>query len=131
MPGYANYLKGSDPRQWLTRVPTFAGVRYAEVYEGIDVAYHGNEGALEYDFIVAPGADPAAIRLAFEGTDRISVDGRGELVIGIAGGELRQRRSVLYQEIGGRRREVDGGYALAGGESGLSWAPTTTRGPWS
>lgn len=63
LPGAVNYLRGNDPKQWSTDVPTFAKVRYQKLYPGIDLIYHGNRGRLEYDFVVAPGGDPSAIQL--------------------------------------------------------------------
>jgi hypothetical protein len=65
LPGKSNYFVGSDPSQWHTNVPTYAKVRYEGVYRGIDVVYYGNQRQLEYDFVVAPGADPRVIRLSF------------------------------------------------------------------
>ncbi|MCU1235482.1 MAG: hypothetical protein JWP63_3449 [Candidatus Solibacter sp.] len=103
--GVSNYL-GRRP---LAGVPQFARVRYREVWPGIDVVFYGSGGELEYDFLVAPGADPRRIRLEFEGAREIRSDG-GELVLSTAAGELRQRAPVIYQE--GER--VRGGYVLRG-----------------
>jgi hypothetical protein len=64
--GKVNYFRGSDPARWLTEIPTYARVRYANVYPGIDLVFYGNEGELQYDFVVAPGADPSLIRLEIE-----------------------------------------------------------------
>jgi hypothetical protein len=58
LPGKANYFLGNDSAKWHRDVPTFAKVRYAGVYPGIDVVYYGNQGRLEYDFMVSPQADP-------------------------------------------------------------------------
>ena len=58
-----NYFVGSDPKDWHTGIPTFAKVSYADVYPGVDLIYYGNQGKLEYDFVVAPGADPKVIKL--------------------------------------------------------------------
>ena len=66
LPGKSNYFLGSDPSKWRTNVPTYAKVRYEDVYPGIDLVYYGNQRQLEYDLVVAPGADPRAIRLAFQ-----------------------------------------------------------------
>src|SRR5580765_3189832 len=75
LPGRQHSLVGRDPSRWRTDVPTYARVRYRSVYRGIDVLYYGAEGRqLEYDFVVAPGADPGAIRLAFDGVDRLALD---------------------------------------------------------
>jgi hypothetical protein len=93
-------------------VPTYGRVHYDEVYPGVDLVYYGNQQRLEYDFVVAPGADPGAIALAFTGTDRVEVDARGDLVLHVAGGEIRQPRPFLYQEVGGARQEISGGYVL-------------------
>src|SRR5262249_22196927 len=67
LPGTSNYLLGSDPSQWHTNIPNYAQVEYQGVYSGIDLRYHGNGQHLEYDFVVAAGANPDAIRLGFAG----------------------------------------------------------------
>src|SRR5437879_1232125 len=66
-PGKSNYLLGNEPSQWLLGIANYAQVQYQDVYPGVDAVYHGNQRQLEYDFRVAPGADPGAIRLAFTG----------------------------------------------------------------
>ncbi|MBX3303499.1 MAG: hypothetical protein KF693_14890 [Nitrospira sp.] len=81
LPGIVNYFIGNDPAKWRTKIPTYAKVQYEEVYPSIDLAYYGNQGKLEYDFIVAPGADPNQIMLAFEGTSDIKVAESGDLLL--------------------------------------------------
>jgi hypothetical protein len=66
LPGKSNYFIGNDPKKWRTNVPNYARVKYANVYPGVDLVYYGNQGRLEYDFVVAPGADPCAITLELE-----------------------------------------------------------------
>ena len=112
LPGRSNYLFGADPSKWRTGVPAFEKVRYASVYEGIDAVYYGRQGSLEYDFVVAPGADPSRVRLRFEGARGLRVDESGDLVISAEGGDVRQQRPVAYQEFGGARKEVEARYAL-------------------
>ncbi len=114
LPGTANYFVGADPAKWLADVPTFGKVRYRNVYAGIDVEYYGNQRQLEYDFILAPAAAPRDIRLAFEGARRLRIDASGDLLIGVAGGEIRQRKPYLYQVKDGVRHEVRGGYVRRG-----------------
>ena len=120
--GRANYFTGRDPGKWVRDVPTYGRVRYRGVYPGVDVEYYGNQRQLEYDFIVAPNASPGRIRLTFEGAERLAIDAAtGDLVLGVAGGEIRQRRPVLYQLKDGVRREVPGRYTLRGrGEVGFA-----------
>ena len=114
LPGKANYFIGSDPANWRTDVPTYAKVRYKNVYPGIDLIYYGNQRQLEYDFVVSPGADPKRIRLGFQGADKLEVDAQGDLVLHTATGVIRQRKPVIYQEVEGARREIAGGYVLEG-----------------
>src|SRR5947209_9158105 len=64
LPGKTNYFVGNDPKKWRTDVPTYGKVKYEGVYPGVDLVYYGNQRQLEYDFVVAPGADPKAITLA-------------------------------------------------------------------
>ncbi|MGH9938821.1 MAG: SBBP repeat-containing protein, partial [Blastocatellia bacterium] len=112
--GKVNYFIGSDPQAWRAGAPTYAKVRYQSVYPGIDLVYYGNQRQIEYDFIVASGADPRVIRLGFQGADRIEVDAQGDLILHTAGGELRQPKPTLYQEINGARKEIAGGYVMTG-----------------
>src|SRR5258706_8642790 len=113
-PGKANYFVGGDRSKWFTNVPTYSKVRYQNVYPGIDLVYYGNQRQLEYDFVVAPGADPNKIVLGFKGADRLEIDSQGDLVLHAAGGDIRQRKPVIYQEIDGVRQEVAGRYVRKG-----------------
>ncbi|HWT00008.1 MAG TPA: SBBP repeat-containing protein [Pyrinomonadaceae bacterium] len=116
LPGRINYLRGDDPSKWQTDVRTYGAVRYRGIYDGVDLVYYGNEqGQMEYDFEVAPGADPNQISLLIEGADALEVDASGDLVITTPVGEMRQRRPTVYQEVRGSRREVEGGYAVEAG----------------
>ncbi|TAK90141.1 MAG: hypothetical protein EPO07_20525, partial [Verrucomicrobia bacterium] len=81
LPGIVNYFLGSDPKLWRTSVPTFARVRYHGVYPGVDLVYYGNQRQLEYDFVVAPGADAGRIQLRMDGADALSVASNGDLVV--------------------------------------------------
>jgi len=67
LPGKSNYFIGNDSKNWHTNIPTYAKVQYKDIYPGIDLIYYGNQRQLEYDFVVAPGADPGVIRIAFDG----------------------------------------------------------------
>jgi uncharacterized protein (TIGR03437 family) len=116
LPGRVNYLHGRDPRQWQTEVPTYAKVRYAAVYPGVDWVFYGNQQQLEYDFIVAPNADPRAIRMRFAGVQGVQLNDAGELILQTAGGPVRQMRPYIYQEVAGVRREVTGSYKLRGAQ---------------
>jgi hypothetical protein len=123
LPGKVNYLRGSDPTRWQTQVPTYAKVGYENVYPGIDLVYYGNQRELEYDFIVAPGADSGLIALTFEGADAMDVDGAGNLILQTGAGRLIQRAPRVYQEINGvqqtipSRYRVDIGHAKQSGSS--------------
>ena len=114
LPGRSNHYAGPDPSGWRLNVPQYAKVRYQQVYPGVDLVFYGRSQRLEYDFIVAPGANPGEIRLEFDGSEGIRVDDRGDLVVRTAAGEVRQHRPTVYQEVNGRRQTVQGGYALVG-----------------
>jgi len=110
--GKVNYLIGTDPAEWRTNIPTYARVRYEALYPGIDLVFHGRGGALEYDFVVAPGADPARIALRIDGAERLEVSPSGDLVIDTPNGALRYRKPFIYQERNGVKQRVAGGYIL-------------------
>jgi hypothetical protein len=114
LPGKSNYFIGNDPAQWRTGVPNFGRVAAQGVYPGIDLAYHGNQGQLEYDFEVAPGADPSKIRFALEGARHLQIDSQGDLLVKVESGELRFRRPVAYQKVHGAESFVPVSYELKG-----------------
>jgi len=86
LPGKSNYFIGNDPEKWHTCIPQFAGVHYQGVYPGIDLVFYGNQGHLEYDFQVAPGADPSQTELQFDSAAKLELS-NGDLILkGFAGG---------------------------------------------
>jgi hypothetical protein len=112
LPGRVNYFIGRDPAKWHTNVPTYARVRYKNVYPGIDLVYYGNHRHLEYDFAIAPGADPSRIRFEITGANQIELDAEGNLVLQTSSGELHFQSPVIYQESQGQRVAVAGSYVV-------------------
>ena len=130
LPGKSNYFLGNDPKQWRTNVPNYAKVAYKNVYPGVDLVYYGNQGRLEYDFVVAPGADPKAITLEIETgnskletrqssvvSSQLSVAPNGDLVIATDEGEIRLHKPLVYQLENPKspiqnRRFLDGRYVV-------------------
>ncbi len=103
-PGTSNYFIGNDSTHWQTNVPNYAKVRYQSIYPGIDLVYYGNQSQLEYDFVLAPGADPSRISLGFAAQrraqtklHRLRLDNNGDLVIDVNGREVRFRKPFVYQ----------------------------------
>jgi hypothetical protein len=119
LPGRVNYYIGNDPAQWRTGVATFAQVRYPGVYPGIDLVYHGTQGRLEYDFAVAPGADPRAIGLQFQGGKAPRLGRRGELTIAAGEHAMTFEAPVAYQLVAGHRQPVSARYHLHDGVVGF------------
>ena len=121
LPGVANYFVGNDPAKWQTEIPTFAKVRYTDVYPGVDLVYYGNQSRLEYDFLLAPGADPNRIRLSFDGARKLKLNPNGDLVIAASHGELSFQKPVIYQTVDGAagtvRTPVVGSFRLMAGNT--------------
>ena len=111
LPGKSNYFTGSDPAKWHTDIPTYAKVRYQDVYPGIDLVYYGNqEGKLEHDFVVAAGADPQQIKFDLSDEDRTPALNDGEVRLHSKAGDIRLHAPVAYQVIGGKRRAIAASY---------------------
>ena len=106
--GKSNYLIGNDRSKWYTDIPTFSKVRFADVWPGIDLVWYGNQGVLEYDFVVKPGADPSRVRIAVEGADRLRLDSEGNVVAKAKTFEVTQRAPVIYQDGEQGRRLIVG-----------------------
>jgi hypothetical protein len=114
LPGKSNYLSGKNPENWRTNVPNYRSVREQGVFPGIDLVYYGTQGQLEYDLMVAPGADPKVIRFAVDGASKLSVSSDGDLLLGIADGEVRFHKPFAYQKDGSAKTVVAANYVLEG-----------------
>jgi len=112
LPGKSNYLIGSQPVDWHVNVPNYRKVAERGVYPGIDLVYYGTQRQIEYDFVVAPGADARVIRLAIDGPKKLRIDAEGELVASVEGGEVRLKKPFAYQEVDSGKKTVAANYIL-------------------
>lgn len=107
-----NYFVGNDASKWQRDLANYARVKYMGVYPGVDLVYYGNQMQLEYDFLVAPGADPRQITMNIDGAKSLKLDSRGNLVLGTNQGDIVQQAPIAYQQVDGARRHVDASYAM-------------------
>ncbi|MGZ5033481.1 MAG: DUF7948 domain-containing protein [Usitatibacter sp.] len=114
LPGESHYLTGLDGRKPVTHVPHYGRVKVERVYRGIDLAYYGSGSQVEYDFIVAPGANPCAIAIDVEGARRLEIDAEGKLLIHTEAGSLVWKAPIAYQQRDGERRTVPSSYVMRG-----------------
>jgi hypothetical protein len=108
----SNYFRGSNPKGHTTDITHYGRVRYTQIYPGIDVVFYGNQRDLEYDFVIAPGADPRQIRLAVEGAEIPTIDSVGNLVLRSSFGEIKQHRPSVYQNVDGGRIAIPADYVI-------------------
>ena len=112
LPGKVYYATGESKGR-LTGASRFSRVKYTGVYPGIDLEYYGRDRQFEFDFTVAPHADPRQIRLEFAGADRISVGNDGALRLELGSEHLLLKTPRIYQERDGIRHEISGGYRVS------------------
>src|SRR5436190_571086 len=113
LPGKTNYLLTSDPKTWRTNLNMFRAVRYRSVYPGIDLLYYGAQGRLEYDFVVAPGADPSRISIDVSGASDLRISDEGDLLLDTGPGSFRFSKPTVYQhDAKGNRQFIPGAYVL-------------------
>ncbi|MEO2137196.1 MAG: hypothetical protein ABGY28_07035, partial [bacterium] len=72
LPGKVNYFVGNQAN-WKKGLRLYGQLRYEGIYPGIDLVFYGNRGHLEYDFVVAPGADPDLVSIEFDGALSTSI----------------------------------------------------------
>ena len=113
LPGKVNYLIGKDQAAWHTNVALFSEVQVAKVYPGVDLLFHGDQRQLEYDFVVAPGADPRRIGFKIRGAKKIEIAENGDLILHTVDSEFEMRRPLIYQGEGASRSEVQGRFVLS------------------
>jgi len=110
----SNYFIGNDPKQWRTNIHHYGKVKYSDVYPGVDLVYYGNQRQLEYDFVVRPGTDPKAIKMRFQGTDRLDIDKHGDLILHIGDDTICHHKPKIYQYNNGIKESLAGNYILQG-----------------
>jgi hypothetical protein len=108
----AHYYVGNDPMAWRRNVALHERIVFRDLYTNVDAVFYGNGRSFEFDFVVAPHADPHQVRLRFSGQDTLSLDRAGDLILHTRAGPVRQRRPVAYQTIDGERRHVSSFYVL-------------------
>jgi uncharacterized protein (TIGR03437 family) len=113
LPGVANYFIGNDPKKWRSGISAFGKVKYKGIYPGVDAVFYGNQRQLEYDFVVAPGADPKQISLGLTGVTP-SLDIEGNVLLKLADGDLALKKPIVYQNIDGGKKTVDARYTISG-----------------
>jgi hypothetical protein len=113
LPGKVNYLIGKNEAAWHTNVALFSEVQVAKVYPGVDLLFHGDQRQLEYDFIVAPGADAGQIAFKIRGAKRIELTANGDLILRTVDSEFEMRKPLIYQGDGAKRSEVRGKFVLS------------------
>jgi len=114
LPGKVNYLIGNDPSKWQTQVPLYSQARTEQVYPGVDLLFHGDERQLEYDFVVAPGADPSKIAFRIRGAARMKINADGDLVLHGKDSDFVMHKPVVYQTIASERRPIEGSFVKRG-----------------
>ncbi|MBC6933227.1 MAG: hypothetical protein DWB57_13220 [Candidatus Brocadia sp.] len=115
--GKVNYLIGNDPGKWKTKIRTHKAIVYKDIYKGIDMKFYGNNRQFEYDIIVNPGANPSRIQLSYKGIEDVKITEEGNMEIGLKEGKLIQKKPYVYQEIQGKKVEVDGRFVIRGHRS--------------
>ncbi len=111
LPGTVNVFEGRDPSRWITRIPTYSRVRFHELYPGIDLLFYFNGQQIEFDFVVEPGADPAAIKMALRGGTSLAIED-GDLVCSTRNGAFRLHGPTLLEGGSKQGRMLTGGFAL-------------------
>ena len=93
----SNYFLGNDPKKWHTGVPHFARAETADAAHGVGMAIYGNDDGVEYDLRVAPGGDVSKLRLTLTGAENLRVNASGDLLMNVAGDEVRMKKPRVYQ----------------------------------
>jgi hypothetical protein len=114
LPGRSNYFIGKERAKWIAGIPQYGKIGFKSIYPGIDLVYYGNDGQLEYDFVLSPGADPRTIGFRVNAAKKIDLDASGNLSLQVANGSISLHKPMIYQEVGAGRQRIAGSFALRG-----------------
>ncbi|QPC81339.1 SBBP repeat-containing protein [Phototrophicus methaneseepsis] len=111
--GISSYFIGSR-EEWHTSIAHYGKVRYQQLYDGIDAIFYGNPQQLQYDFEIAPYADPSQIQLAFDPVENLTLTEEGSLLLDIGSQTLTMRAPYSYQMVDGVETVVESRFAISG-----------------
>jgi len=109
--GVVSYFRGT-PDDWTTGVHTYRKLVYHDLWPGIDLVYSGTVQRLKYEFVVAQGADPSQIRLAYRGAESVSLDEAGQLHVVTPVAGFQDDVPISYQNLDTGRAAVATAYSL-------------------
>ncbi len=112
LPGYANFLSGQNESEWQSHVPWYESISYQEIIPGITLTYSGKTGVLKREYTVLPGYSPSSIRMKYEGSDEISLNEDGSLLVNTGFGNLTETVPVTFQEVDGEVIGVNSSYQI-------------------
>lgn len=114
LPGYSNYIAGTNSSSAHTGVPAYATFTYKDLYTGVDLEYANAGGNLKGTYTVAPTADPAVIQWSYSRAEKMALDAQGNLQITLnpGGPTLTEAAPVAWQENSGKRTPVAASYRL-------------------
>ena len=96
---------GEDP---IRDVPTYDHLLYRDLYPGVGMRVLVEDGHIRYDVLLEPGADLSAVIVRCDGTNQLSYDAGGDLLLETPIGALRQTAPIAWQSApDGTRRPVN------------------------
>jgi hypothetical protein len=104
--GVYNFFLGNNRAKWRANVATFGGLLYRGIYDGINLRVREAGEQLEYDLILAPGADLEKVVIRTDGVTAIEVADDGSLLMQTAAGQLRQTPPLTWQELPNGERQI-------------------------
>lgn len=113
--GHFNYFTGGDSTKWRTHLPAYGKLKYAAVWDGVDLELEGSAEGLKFNWLLQSADRVGAIRLRWEGAKSLSILDDGSLCIRHDLGALTDPKPAAWQEIGGKSMPVDCAYCLYGG----------------
>ncbi|CAG0948164.1 MAG: T9SS type B sorting domain-containing protein [Bacteroidetes bacterium] len=104
---YYNFYIGNDSKKWASNVYAFSEITYQNIYPGTTLKTYSVGNYMKYDFIITPGNSPDKIKLFYEGTNGISLDKAGNLIVKTSVNTITEQKPYAYQEINGAKKEVE------------------------
>ncbi|RYZ52649.1 MAG: PKD domain-containing protein, partial [Sphingobacteriales bacterium] len=113
--GIYNYYLGNDQSKWVSGAKGYRQIDYDNLYPGIDMRLHEQGGKLKYEFFLEKGANPALIKMKYEGADKLEIR-NGDLIVTTSINTVTEGRPYTYQIVNGVEKAVRCNFKVAGKE---------------
>jgi len=106
-----NFVNTKNNNQLTGSASSFTEVKYANVFPGVDVYFHGKQKQLFYEFVLDANADTDLLRMkvfSIGGVGDVTIDSHGNITVMCRSKKMLIQKPVVYRLVKQKKQAVNG-----------------------